>query len=786
MLQVLSTHKRDAANICTVIQLAKIGIKLIKDKKKGFFNYLRGRKQQEKEIMQEFLVLKEEEKREILEQFITLRRSLEERMPAADYRFIKEKVSSAMQSGKLARDGFGFNPIIVDLQTACIVGGEIGFQREIIMSILLNRCIEAGTATIEEAKQQFGESTANILQNLAQITALYAKSPTIETENFRNLLLSFTNDMRVILIMIASRLVMLRRLFNSADESARKLVAREATKLYIPLAHKLGFYKLKSEMEDLSLRYTETEIYNELSRKLEETAASREDYIASFIKPIEKMLKMQPHLKYRIKGRTKSINSIWQKMKKQQRPFEQIYDLFAIRIIIDSEPQNEKSECWHVYSIIADMYTPNPHRLRDWLSVPKSNGYESLHTTVMGPEGRWVEVQIRTERMDAVAEHGLAAHWRYKGIKSEKGLDNLLASIRDTLQNLSEEETTANKFKMELYKDEIFIFTPKGDLYRLAKGATILDFAFSIHTGLGCKCTGALVNGRNVPLRHVLNNGDQVEIITSNSQTPKQAWLNIAQTGRARSKIRQALKEISARQADMGRETVIRKLKNHKIEFDESVMDHLIRKMGYKRLSDFFQHVAEGHIDVGEILKRYQALTNPESEQGDTARSAGGFTFISDKESRGSQDVLVIERNLKGVDYKLAKCCAPIFGDEIFGFVTINGGISIHRKDCSNAKELQERYPYRVIEARWSDIDNSSTLFPVTLRIVGHDDIGIVNNITSVISQEKDVMMRGINIESHDTLFSGTLSLMINDKLKLNKLIGKIENIKGVKQVKRG
>ncbi|MBR3977462.1 MAG: bifunctional (p)ppGpp synthetase/guanosine-3',5'-bis(diphosphate) 3'-pyrophosphohydrolase [Bacteroidaceae bacterium] len=736
--------------------------------------------------MQEFLVLKEEEKREILEQFITLRRSLEERMPAADYRFIKEKVSSAMQSGKLARDGFGFNPIIVDLQTACIVGGEIGFQREIIMSILLNRCIEAGTATIEEAKQQFGESTANILQNLAQITALYAKSPTIETENFRNLLLSFTNDMRVILIMIASRLVMLRRLFNSADESARKLVAREATKLYIPLAHKLGFYKLKSEMEDLSLRYTETEIYNELSRKLEETAASREDYIASFIKPIEKMLKMQPHLKYRIKGRTKSINSIWQKMKKQQRPFEQIYDLFAIRIIIDSEPQNEKSECWHVYSIIADMYTPNPHRLRDWLSVPKSNGYESLHTTVMGPEGRWVEVQIRTERMDAVAEHGLAAHWRYKGIKSEKGLDNLLASIRDTLQNLSEEETTANKFKMELYKDEIFIFTPKGDLYRLAKGATILDFAFSIHTGLGCKCTGALVNGRNVPLRHVLNNGDQVEIITSNSQTPKQAWLNIAQTGRARSKIRQALKEISARQADMGRETVIRKLKNHKIEFDESVMDHLIRKMGYKRLSDFFQHVAEGHIDVGEILKRYQALTNPESEQGDTARSAGGFTFISDKESRGSQDVLVIERNLKGVDYKLAKCCAPIFGDEIFGFVTINGGISIHRKDCSNAKELQERYPYRVIEARWSDIDNSSTLFPVTLRIVGHDDIGIVNNITSVISQEKDVMMRGINIESHDTLFSGTLSLMINDKLKLNKLIGKIENIKGVKQVKRG
>lgn len=736
--------------------------------------------------MQGVLEFTAEEKREIKELTVLLRKSIEGRVPADDFRFLKKRISDAASQGSITRDAFGFNPIIIDLQTAFIVGQEIGFQREIIMSILLNRAVQAGTANIDEIKDTLGGNAANILENLAQINALYAKSPTIETENFRNLLLSFTNDMRVILIMIASRLVMLRRLFDSTDDAARRLVANEASKLYIPLAHKLGFYKLKSEMEDLALRYTETEIYAELSRKLEETAASREDYIASFIKPIEKKLKTLPHLKYRIKGRTKSINSIWQKMKKQQRPFEQIYDLFAIRIIIDSEPQNEKSECWHVYSMIADMYTPNPHRLRDWLSVPKSNGYESLHTTVMGPEGRWVEVQIRTERMDAVAEHGLAAHWRYKGIKSEKGLDNLLASIRDTLQNLSEEEASENKFKMELYKDEIFIFTPKGDLFRLSKGATILDFAFSIHTGLGCKCTGALVNGRNVPIRHVLNNGDQVEIITSNSQSPKQAWLSIAKTGRARSKIRQALKEISAKQADMGREAVIRKLKNHKIEFEEAVMDHLIRKMGFKRLSDFFQNVAEGNIDIADILKRYQALVNPESEQSEHSRSAGEFIYINDKEAKGSNDVLVIERNLKGVDYKLAKCCAPIFGDEIFGFVTINGGISIHRKDCTNARELQERYPYRVIEARWSDVDSHGAQFPVTLRIVGHDDIGIVNNITSVISQEKDVMMRGINIESHDTLFSGTLSLMINDKLKLNKLIAKIENIKGVKQVKRG
>ena len=734
--------------------------------------------------MSELLIHTDEERKDILELIEVLTKNIEGGIHSNSYSYIREWIVNAMTEGKITRDALGFSPVITDMQTAVLVGHEIGFQNEIITSILLNRCVNAGTANIDEIKEIFGESVTKILTNLMQINSLYAKSPTIESENFRNLLLSFTNDMRVILIMIASRLVMLRGLFNSDNEEARRLLAHEASTLYIPLAHKLGFYKLKSEMEDLALRYTETEIYAELSRKLEETADSREDYIAQFIKPIERQLKMQPHIKFRIKGRTKSINSIWQKMKKQQRPFEQIYDLFAIRIIIDSEPQNEKSECWQVYSIVADMYTPNPHRLRDWLSVPKSNGYESLHTTVMGPEGRWVEVQIRTERMDAVAEHGLAAHWRYKGVQSEKGLDNLLASIRDTLENMSEESAAESKFKMELYKDEIFIFTPKGDLYRLPKGATILDFAFSIHTGLGCRCTGALVNGRNVPIRHALNNGDQVEIITSNSQTPKQAWLNIAQTGRARAKIRQALKEISARQADIGRETVVRKLKNHKIEFDESVMDHLIRKMGFKRLSDFYQNIAEGTIDMADILKRYQAISNPENEE--QTQSAEGFVFTADKESKGSSDVLVIERNLKGVDYKLAKCCSPIFGDEIFGFVTINGGISIHRKDCTNAKQLQERYPYRVIEARWSDMDNNSSLFPVTLRIVGHDDIGIVNNITSLISQENGVNMRGINIESHDTLFSGTLSLLINDKIKLNKLITKIEGIKGVKQVRRG
>lgn len=724
-----------------------------------------------------------EERDEILNLNKELRTGIEGKLPPQDYRFVKESIIRAVSDGGIKRDSFGFLPIILDMQTAYIVGKEIGLHRDIILSIMLNRCVQHGTTTIEEVKEKLGEGVAKMLGNLYKINSLYAKSPTIESENFRNLLLSFANDMRIILIMIAGRLALMRRLFYSTDIEGRRRVAIEVSKLYIPLAHKLGFYKLKSEMEDLALRYTESEVYATLSKKLEETAASREDYMKSFIHPIETALRKNPHIRYYIKGRTKSINSIWQKMKKQRLPFENIYDLFAIRIIIDCPPNEEKSLCWQVYSIVTDMYTPNPNRLRDWLSVPKSNGYESLHTTVIGPEGRWVEVQIRTERMDAIAEHGLAAHWRYKGIKSEKGLDNLLASIRDTIENLSEEEVNENKFKMELYKDEIFVFTPKGDLYRLAKGATILDFAFCIHTGLGSKCTGALVNGRNVPIRHILSNGDQVEIITSNSQTPKQAWLNIAQTGRARSKIRQALKDLTARQADLAREMLIRKFKNHKIEYDEAIMDQLIRKMGFKRLSDFYQRVAEGGIDVGDIYRRYNGIINPESS--DNTQSAQDFTLTTDKEQYGNNDVLVIERNLKGIDYKLSKCCSPIFGDEIFGFVTINGGISIHRKDCSNARQLRERYPYRIIEARWSDTVTAKGMYEVTLRIVGHDDIGIVNNITSLISQEKEVVMRGINIESHDTLFSGTLTLMISENSKLKKLVSKIEAIKGVKQVTR-
>lgn len=715
-----------------------------------------------------------------------LRGEAQEKITLSDYRFLKSCIDKAIAEEKITRDRFGLNPIILDLKTAYLVTGEIGHRRDIIISIVLNRCMQAGVVDIKDVDNRFGKNVSNILTSLAKINGLYAKSPTVESENFRNLLLSFADDMRFILIMIADRLVLMRRIAGSDNNEARLQVANEAAKLYAPLAHKLGFYKMKSELEDLVIKYTEPEVYAELSRKLEETAASREDYMKNFIHPIEKALKSNPHIKYRIKGRTKSIHSIWQKMKRQKCSFEGIYDIFAIRIIIDSEPVNEKSECWQVYSLVTDMYTPNPHRLRDWLSVPKSNGYESLHTTVMGPEGRWVEVQIRTERMDTIAEHGLAAHWRYKGVKSEKGLDNLLASIRDTLEHIAEDDVSDTKFKMELYKDDIFVFTPKGDLFHLPKGATILDFAFCIHTGVGSKCTGALVNGRNVPFKHVLNNGDQVEIVTSNSQSPKPAWLKIVKTSRARAKIRQALKDIGARQAALARETLERKFKNHKVDFDEREIDRLIRKMGFKRLTDFYQQVADGYIDVSEVLQRYKEMLAGDDAPSETVHSAQDFTLNNEPERMGSGDILVIENNLKGVDYKFAKCCTPIFGDEIFGFVTISNGISIHRKDCSNARELRERYPWRVIDARWSDRDaNGKRLYAVNLRIVGHDDIGIVTNITSVISQEKDVILRSINIDSHDSLFSGTLTLLVDEFSHLNKIIRKIEGVKGVKQVSR-
>ncbi|MFW9597600.1 MAG: RelA/SpoT family protein, partial [Paludibacter sp.] len=607
----------------------------------------------------------------------------------------------------------------------------------------------------------------------------------LETENFRMLLLTFAEDVRVILIIIATQLYRMRTLEREPEES-RMQVARETSFLYAPLAHRMGLYAIKTELEDLSLKYTNREIYKEIAAKLSDTKRERDKYISDFITPLKEKLN-ELGFDFEIKGRTKSIHSIYNKIKKQNTAFEKIYDLFAIRVIFDVPFEKEKAACWQAYSIVADMYQPNPNRLRDWLSIPKSNGYESLHTTVLGPQNKWVEVQIRTVRMDEVAEKGLAAHWKYKGIKDENGMAEWLKNIREILEN---PELNAvdfmDEFKLNLYDKEVFVFTPNGDLHKLPKGATALDFAFSIHSNLGTKCVGAKVNGKNLPIKYVLNNGDQVEVLTSPTQKPSQAWLQVVTTSKAKNKIRQALKEVEFKDAEIGRETLLRRFKNWKIELEDGKLSRLAKKMGYKTVSDFYQAVAQEKLDVLAVRDAYVDLDKKElTTDVVEMRSAEGYT-TEKRTSRENEkeDVLVIAQDLKNVDFKLSKCCNPIYGDEVFGFVSVTGGIKIHRVDCPNAPEMISRFNYRIVKAKWSG-KSSGSQYPITLRIVGHDDIGIVANITSLISKEKTVTLRSISVDSNAGLFQGNLTLMLSDNKDLESIIKKIRLIKGVKNVSR-
>ena len=703
-----------------------------------------------------------------------------------DCKKLKTYLIEAARKNLIQRNVFGMNPILNDMETALIVASEIGLTRGAIVGVMVHTCVRCGYCTPEEVEKDFGEDVAGIIRGLNRIQELYEKNPSVESENFRSLLLSFAEDMRVVLIMIANRVNVMRQIKDAHEEEARKRVSEEAAYLYAPLAHKLGLYRLKSELEDLSLKYLEHDAYYLIKEKLNATKKSRDEYIARFIRPIEEKLKAAG-LKFHMKGRTKSIHSIWQKMKKQHCGVEGIYDLFAIRIILDSPVEKEKMECWQVYSIITDMYQPNPKRLRDWLSIPKSNGYESLHITVLGPENKWVEVQIRTERMDEIAERGLAAHWRYKGIKSgESGVDEWLNNIRSALEN-NDDMQLMDQFKMDLYEDEVFVFTPKGDLFKLPKGATVLDFAYAIHTNVGDHCIGAKINGKNAPLRQALSSGDQVEILTAGNQSPKQDWLNFVATGKARTKIRQALKEMQAKQGAFAKELLERKFKNRKIEYDEPTMMHAIKKLGFKVVTDFYKSLADETLDVNEVIDTYLEQQKIEAGQAEhaPAPSAENYNAPSEAElkAKAHDDVLVIDQNLKGLDFTLAKCCQPIYGDDVFGFVTINGGIKIHRCDCPNAKELRKRFGYRIVKARWAGKRGSQ--YPITLKVVGNDDLGIVSNITSVISKEEKILLRSISIDSHDGLFSGTLTVMLDDTGKLQQLVKKLKAIKGVKQVSR-
>lgn len=742
------------------------------------------------------------EKNKALQVIEDLRHRMNTALLPDDEEKLRRILFDAVDNGRVRRDVFGLNPLLMAMQTAFIAVDEIGLRRDGLIAILLHPLLSDATAgdgerlSLELVESSFGSGVAAILRGLHRVQELYKKTPVIESENFRNLLLSFAEDMRVILIMIADRVNVMREIRDADNDDARTKVAEEASYLYAPLAHKLGLYKLKSELEDLSLKYLERDAYYHIKDKLSATKRARDKYIEDFIGPIQQKLEGMG-LKFHIKGRTKSIHSIWQKMKKQRCPFEGVYDLFAIRIIIDSALDREKMECWQVYSVITDMYQPNPKRLRDWLSVPKSNGYESLHITVLGPEQKWVEVQIRTERMDEIAERGLAAHWRYKGVKgSGGGMDEWLGAIRRALE-AGDDMQIMDQLRMDLYEDEVFVFTPKGEIRKFAAGSTVLDFAYHIHSRIGNQCVGAKINGKNVSMREVLHSGDTIEVVTSVSQKPKRDWLSIVKSSHARSKIRLALKESQAKDGMYAKEVLERRFRNRKIEVDESLLQQLIKKLGYKEVSDFYLAITNEQLDTLTVIERYLEMKNAQAASGSNSaggeagntRSAAEFVLkdpMTDSASGkygASSDVLVIDKNLKGVDYTLAKCCNPIYGDEVFGFVTVSGGIKIHRHDCPNAVELRKRFGYRIVNAKWSGKGNGK--YAISLQVVGNDDINIVNNITSVIAKDEHVSLRGINIDSDDGLFRGTITVLVDDTSRLDSLAKKLRGIKGVKLVSR-
>ena len=737
------------------------------------------------EIMPNKFVFTTAEKEEALALYTRLRERLSGALQPDDEEKIRTHLMHSIEQQQVRRDVFGLNPILTGLQTALIVVEEIGLRRDAVLATLLRTNFEGGYITADEVGETYGPAVALILSGLQRIHSLYEKNPVIESDNFRNLLLSFAEDMRVILIMIADRVNLMRQIRDTDNTKDKMEVSQEAAYLYAPLAHKLGLYKLKSELEDLSLKYMEHDAYYMIREKLSETKKSRDEYIAKFIKPISERL-TAAGLNFHIKGRTKSIHSIWQKMKKQKCPFEGVYDLFAIRIILDAPVEKEKMQCWQVYSIVTDMYQPNPKRLRDWLSVPKSNGYESLHITVLGPEQKWVEVQIRTERMDEVAERGVAAHWRYKGVKGETGLDEWLTNIRQMLET-SDGMEAMDQFKMDLYEDEVYVFTPKGDLLKFPKGAIVLDMAYHIHSKIGNACVGARIDNKVVTFRQQLQNGDQVEIMTSSNQKPRREWISLVKTSRAKAKIRLALKETQVKEGLFAKEMLERKFKNHKIEIEEPIVQQLVKKLGFKEMSDFYKQIADGSLDINTIIDKYQELKQGERVvTGDNlARSAEEFVFDQSPTANAqtNDDVLVIDRNLKGIDYQLARCCNPIYGDDVFGFVTVSGGIKIHRCDCPNAPELQKRFGYRIVRAKWSG--KGSSQYSITLRVIGNDDIGILNNLTNIISKDEKLVLRSVNIDSHDGLFRGNLVLMIDDTAKLDLLIKKLKTVKGVKTIER-
>jgi guanosine-3',5'-bis(diphosphate) 3'-pyrophosphohydrolase len=664
--------------------------------------------------------------------------------------------------------------VIHALNVAKIVAGEMGLGVTSIISALLHDSYDSLKLSPEEIRDQFGKGIPEILNGFSKISGIESMQSSYQAENFRKLLLSLADDVRVILIKLVERLDYMRSL-DMVEEKERLPLSSETYFLYAPLAHRLGFYNLKTELEDLSVKYLEPEQYHHITEKLKQTASSRNRLIREFSQPIRDKLD-RSGFKYIIKSRTKSIHSILLKMKNQGVDFEEVYDLFAVRIIVESKTDQEKSDCWQVYSIVTDLYQPNPSRMRDWISVPKSNGYESLHTTVIGPRGKWVEVQIRSSRMDEIAEKGIAAHYSYKGIKGESGFDSWLAGMKEILDSSEKEDSSfIDRVKEGLYSEEVFVFTPKGDLRQLQAGSTVLDFAFDIHTDVGAACVGAKVNGKNVTIRYVLQNGDHVSILTSKNQKPKQDWLSFVISSKAKSKIKQYLNEEKTLAAAEGKEILMRRLKNWKMTYGEAVIKKLQTHYQLKTAQELYYLIAVEKID---LLDLKEVLVKPEE-----ADQSAQVVTLPEKdlmEISGSQysDFLVIEDKIEGLDYRLSKCCNPVFGDRVFGFVTISEGIKIHRTGCPNAQYMIAKYPYRVVVAKWTKTVNMPT-FRASVRITGIEDIGIVNRIADIISEYK-VALRSFNYNMEDGLFEGVLNIMVPNNNILQGIIRKILSIKGV------
>ena len=686
------------------------------------------------------------------------------------------RVAVDQLKGMTRHDGTPF--VTHAINTAIIVIQEVGLGRNSTVSTLLHDVVRLGLMDAEQVGERFGKQCVGILQGLCNISEVDPKVESEQADNFRELIVSYSTDPRVILIKLADRLEVMRKL-DIFPREKRKKKSWESLNLYAQIAHKLGLYNIKSELEDIALKYLEPKDYEYISRRLSETAAEREEFIRAFVKPIEE--KMQ-HLgiKYHLKSRTKSIYSIWRKMKRMHIGFDEVYDLFAIRIIIDCPREQEKAQCWAIYSIVTDFYTPNPDRMRDWLSIPKSNGYESLHTTVVTDTGRWVEIQIRSERMDEIAEHGVAAHWRYKGVSGgAMGTEEWFAKLREIMETTQHQEI-AQKFDAKLSSGEIFVFTPNGDLRKLNEGATVLDFAFEIHSNLGASCIGGKVNHRNVSFREVLRNGDIVEILTSKTQKPKADWLNFVTTSKARNKIKAYMREEQAKAASLGREELERKIKNWKlsITMDDAVVT-LCKYYKLKTGTELYGQIAQQKIilsDIKEILTRYLSGTLDGDHE-----LKGPVAF---KVSSDNTDALVIDESLSNIEYKLAKCCNPIFGDEIFGFTTVNNGITIHRQDCPNAIRLKERYPYRVLPARWQQ-SAAKGAFVATIRIQADDTTGLVNKIAEVINRDLKVNIRSMNLSSSGGMLSGLINIEVTGTQLVDAVIYSLMRIKGIQRVFR-